>query len=162
MQRLRATWMLLTNFTFTEYIVKLQRCYLWMRCKRATMEANNTTQEKPTFFKLYITAITTITLIGFLGNALILVVMCNRKFTKTSTSIYLTVLAISDSLTLFSGPLAVDILPSAFSVKVDIRTLHISGCWIVRYLIYWSRHLSSICLISITVERLIAVIKPHK
>ena len=135
------------------------------------MEFNNTTQTYPPQdrvphqqlqkLKVYNIIMPTIILIGFVGNALILVVMCSRKFDKTSTSIYLTVLAVGDSLFLFAGPL-MDILPSAFGLDIDLRTIDISACWILKFLIYWARHMSSVCLISITLERLIAVLIPHK
>ena len=112
-------------------------------------------------FIYLVTMITTVT-VGFLGNGLILVVMCNNAFGKTSTSVYLSVLAVCDSLLLFSGSLVVDIIPSGLTSKLDLRTLHLSTCWILKFLVYWSRQMSSSCLVSITIERVIAILKPHK
>ena len=111
---------------------------------------------------IFLSTTTLIIFSGFLGNTLILVVMCNKKFDKTSTSVYLSVLAVSDSLVLFSESFAVLFLSSNLTVGNDSRTLHISLCLILKFLIYWSRHLSSFCLMSATIERLIAVLKPHK
>ena len=111
---------------------------------------------------IYLVVKMTIVIIGFLGNGLILVVMCNNAFNKTSTSVYLSALAICDTLMLFSGSLVVDIFPSGLTLNSDLRTLHISTCWILKFLVYWSRHMSSFCLVSITMERVIAILKPHK
>ena len=112
--------------------------------------------------RVYVFTLATVVTIGFLGNALILVVMCSRKFENTSTSIYLNVLAVCDTLSLLSGPFVANVLSSDVSVHFDLRTVHISSCYILKFLIYWSLHLSSVCLVSITVERLIVVIKPHR
>ena len=110
--------------------------------------------------KIFVVIQVLIVTLGFLGNMLILVVMCNKKFHRSSTSIYLSVLAISDTLMLLAGPIVADIIPFWFGI--DLRNLHISLCCIFKFLIFWTRHLSSWCLVSITVERMIAVLKPHK
>ena len=115
-----------------------------------------------TIRSIYVTLMMTIVSFGFVGNALILVVMCNKSFSKTSTSVYLSVLAVSDSLMLFAGPLAVNVFPTDMSLKIDLRTVHLSTCWILKFLIYWARYFSSFCLASITVERMIVILKPHK
>ena len=112
--------------------------------------------------RIYVFTLATVVGVGFLGNALILVAMCSKKFENTSTSIYLNALAVFDTLSLLSGPLAANVLPSDVSVHFDFRTVHLSSCYILRFLLYWSRHVSSVCLVSITVERLIVVIKPHR
>ena len=106
-----------------------------------------------TLRSIYITLMSTVVSFGFVGNTLILVVMCNKAFNKTSTSVYLSVLAVSDSLMLFSGPLTVNVFRTNMSLKIDLRTVHQSACWILKFLIYWARYLSSFCLVSITVER---------
>ena len=112
--------------------------------------------------RIYVFTLATVVGIGFLGNALILVVMCSKKFENTSTSIYLNALAVFDTLSLLSGPFVANVLSSDVSVHFDFRTVHLSTCYILKFLIYWSRHLSSVCLVLITVERLIVVIKPHR
>ena len=99
---------------------------------------------------------------GFIGNTLVLVVMCNRRFEKTSTSIYLVVLAISDNLLLFSGPVTGVLLMSGLFPKFDIRTTKILVCYVLKFFLYWSRQLSSFCLMSITIERLVVILKPHR
>ena len=111
---------------------------------------------------VYLSAVTFLVLVGFLGNSLILVVMSNRKFDRTSTSVYLSILAVCDNLTLFSGPFASSILNSDILFLVDLETVHISLCWILRFFIIWARHMSSWCLVLITVERMIVILKPHK
>ena len=111
---------------------------------------------------IYVTLTIIIVSFGFVGNALILIVMCNKAFNKTSTSVYLSALAVSDSLMLFAGPLSVNVFRTNMSLKIDLRTIHLSICWILKILIYWARYFSSFCLASITVERLIVILKPHK
>ena len=111
---------------------------------------------------IYVTLTIIIVSFGFVGNALILIVMCNKAFNKTSTSVYLSALAVSDSLMLFAGPLCVNVFRTDMSLKIDLRTIHLSTCWILKVLIYWARYFSSFCLASITVERLIVILKPHK
>ena len=118
-------------------------------------------KEEPTRFIYVILLLVTI-LFGFLGNSLILVVMCNKSFNKTSTSVYLSVLAVSDSLMLFAGPLTVSVFPSKAFLKTDLRTVHLSTCWGLKFTIYYARYLSSFCLVSITAERLIVILKPHR
>ena len=56
---------------------------------------------------VYFTAVTFLVLVGFMGNSLILVVMSSRKFDRTSTSVYLSILAVCDNLTLFSGAICI-------------------------------------------------------
>ena len=92
--------------------------------------------------RVYVFTLATIVAIDFLGNVLILVVMCSKKFEKTSTSIYLNTLAVCDTLSLLSGPFVANVLSSDASIHFDFRTVHISSCYILRFLIYWSRHLS--------------------
>ena len=91
--------------------------------------------------RIYVFTLATIVTIGFLGKALVLVVMCSRKFENTSTSIYLNVLAVCDTLSLLSGPFVANVLSSDVSAHFDLRTVHISSCYILKFLIYWSRHL---------------------
>ena len=111
---------------------------------------------------VYFTAVTFLVLVGFMGNSLILFVMSNRKFDRTNTSVYLSILAVCDNLTLFSGPFASSILNSDILFLVDLETVHISLCWILRFFIIWARHMSSWCLVLITVERMIVILKPHR
>ena len=134
------------------------------RAENVTANYSKLLQEEtiPTDQYIYLVAMVIIASVGFLGNGLILVVMCNSAFSKTSTSVYLSVLAVCDSLLLFSGSLVVNIFPSDLTLKLDLRTLHISTCWILKFLVYWSRQMSSSCLVSITIERVIAILKPHK
>ena len=140
-----------------------------------TMEMNNTTvavlqdsingnetQIDRNWKIVHFSAVTFLVLVGFIGNTLILVVMSNSKFNKTSTSVYLSMLAICDNLTLFSGPFVSSIISSDILSQVNLETIHISLCWILRFLIVWARYTSSWCLVLITVERMIVILKPHK
>ena len=131
------------------------------------MEVDNSTMatraNEPKLDSILITfhvIVSSIVFLGFLGNTLILVVMCNRKVEKSSTGVYLCVLAVSDSLMLFSGPLNLNMLPKWFGIRLN--RVHIVSCWILKFLLFWSRHLSAWCIVLITVERLIAILKPHR
>ena len=111
---------------------------------------------------VHLSAVTFFVLVGFIGNTLILVVMSNQKLDRTSTSVYLSILAICDNLTLFSGQFVSNILNSDLLFQVNLEIIHISLCWILRFLIVWARHTSSWCLVLITIERMIVILKPHK
>ena len=111
---------------------------------------------------VHFSAVVFLVLVGFIGNTLILVVMSNRKFDRTSTSVYLSMLAICDNITLFCGPFSSSILNSDIFFLVDLETIHMSLCWISRFFIIWARHMSSWCLVLITVERMVVILKPHK
>ena len=108
----------------------------------------------------YVLIMSCVFILGLFGNTLILVVMCNQKFDKTSTSLYLSVLAVSDTSVLLSGPLITNISLHLFDL--DLRKVHISLCWIFKFFIFWGRLFSSWCLVAITVERMLVVLKPHK
>ena len=112
--------------------------------------------------RIFVFALISIFCCGLIGNALVLVVMCNKIFEKTSTNIYLIVLAISDSLVLFSGPITGVIVMSGVFPKFDIRTARILVCYVLKFFLYWERQLSSFCRMSITLERLIVILKPHR
>ena len=107
-------------------------------------------------------AVTFLVLVGFMGNTLILVVMRNRKFDRTSTNVYLSILAICDNITLFCGSFSSRILNSDILFLVNLERVHIPLCWIWRFFIISARHMSSWCLVLITVERMIVILKPHK
>ena len=139
------------------------------------MEMNNTTsvflqnlmngsetQSARNWKIIHFSAVTFFVLVGFIGNTLILVVMSNQKFDRTSTSVYLSILAICDNLTLFSGEFVSSILNSDIFFQVNLERAHISLCWILRFLIVWARYTSSWCLVLITVERMVVILKPHK
>ena len=112
--------------------------------------------------RIFVFVLISIFCCGLIGNALVLVVMCNRRFEKSSTSIYLIVLAISDNSVLFLGPITGVMLMSGVFPKFDIRMTRILVCYVFKFFLYWARQLSSFCLMSITLERLIVILKPHR
>ena len=82
------------------------------------------------------------------------------KDKKMSISVYLPVLAVSDIVTLFSEALPGDILNSKVWLNITIQDMHISGCWVISYILLCASETSSWCLVCITVERLVAIVKP--
>ncbi|XP_052256432.1 chemokine XC receptor 1-like [Dreissena polymorpha] len=77
----------------------------------------------------------------------------------TSTALFLFALAISDTLTLFSGLLTGWVM---FTWDLDIRLLSNPGCKTLVYMIYCSIHLSTWLIVAVTLERTACVLFPHK
>ncbi len=100
--------------------------------------------------------------LGLVGNCLILIGMANNKFNKMSTSVYLAVLAALDTLTLFSGPFVLDILPSDIWLNFNVRNYSLIFCMATDYILYTSANMSSWMIVAITVERFIAIVMPHR
>ena len=103
---------------------------------------------------------TLITILAIIGNSLIIIVM--RGFDRMSTSIYLSVLAVCDTLIMLAGPLVTDFLANKVILGKFITDLHILPCVLCNFILYWAAHVSSWCLVIITVERLVVILKPHK
>ncbi len=125
-----------------------------------TLATDNTLEKGREY--VYFVIITTLIPVGFLGNSLILLTMRNSKFSKTSTSIYLTVLSVTDSLTLFAGIFTLDSLTSRFSLGFNLRNVNAVSCVVLEFLYFWPPQTSSWCIVTITVERLIVLLKPHR
>ncbi len=79
-----------------------------------------------------------------------------------STAVYLSALALADSADLLAGVVIQDVLASDISLGFDLRDAHIACCNLVEYVYFWAPQVSSWCLVAITLERLIVVIKPHR
>ncbi len=104
----------------------------------------------------------TMALLGLIGNGLVLLTMRNKKFNKMSTSVYLAALAVSDTLALFSASITSLVLPSDMLFSFNLRNYSLSGCIVCEFFAYFSPKMSAWCIVAITVERTIAVLKPHK
>ncbi len=122
---------------------------------------NNSTQLSTTQPISY-AILSTMSLVGFLGNLLILVAMGNRKFSHMSTSVYLAVLAVSDILTVFSGVFTIVVLGSDQWLDLHLRSEHIALCVTLEFLVYWGPKVSCWCIVAITLERFVAVLMPHR
>lgn len=102
-------------------------------------------------FPSYVTVL--LLIIGLFGNSLSALVFNQKPLKKNSTFIYLGVLCYVDMLVLFFG-LGDIILITYF--KFVIRNQSILMCRMHTFLTYWSTHLSSFIIASVSVDRAIA------
>ena len=98
-------------------------------------------------------------IIGTFGNVLTIVVLMRRKTRRSSTAIYLTALACSDLMVLYTGLLRQWI---KYMYETDVRHLSVVGCKIHVYLVYFGTQMSSWLLVAVTSERFVGVWCPHK
>ncbi|CAH1795610.1 unnamed protein product [Owenia fusiformis] len=97
--------------------------------------------------------------IGTLGNVLSLIVLLGKKLRKTTWSLYLIVLAVCDTIVLFTGLFRQwfwRITPSS----IDVRALSNTGCKIHTFLTYTCTQYSSWILVALTFERFVTVYFP--
>ena len=97
--------------------------------------------------------------LGTLGNILSIIVLCRKNVRKSTTSVYLTVLAISDIMFLYSGLLRQWILAT---FDVDIRKTSEFVCKVNFFLVYYFADLSAWLLTALTFERVVLVWNPHR
>ncbi|KAH3697945.1 hypothetical protein DPMN_085457 [Dreissena polymorpha] len=96
--------------------------------------------------------------VGTIGNTMTVLVLLHQQ-KMTSTALFLFALAISDTLTLFSGLLTGWVM---FTWDLDIRLLSNPGCKTLVYMTYCSIHLSTWLIVAVTLERTACVLFPHK
>lgn len=134
-----------------------------LRMKNSTAAAELTVEKDNQTSKLiFYVIVTVITLLGFLGNSLVLVTMTHRKSRHSSTCVYLTVLSLVDSVVLFVSVFTMDVLASDIWLEFDLRDVSLPLCWLCEYLYFWGPQLSSWCIVAITLERVIAITRPHR
>ncbi|XP_053395950.1 neuromedin-U receptor 2-like [Mercenaria mercenaria] len=97
--------------------------------------------------------------LGTLGNLLTIVVLMRSKSRMSSTALYLSSLAVSDLLVLWTGLLRQWI---NYMFDVDVRHFSVAGCKIHVFLVYFATQCSSWLLVAVTSERFIGVLLPHK
>lgn len=96
---------------------------------------------------------------GTLGNLLTIVVLMQRRCRNSSIAMYLTALAVSDLLVLWTGLLRQWII---YMFHVDIRVLSTTGCKLHVHLVYVGFQCSSWFLVAVTCERFLSVCFPYK
>ena len=95
---------------------------------------------------------------GTVGNILSIIVL-TRKLIKTSTTaLYLTCLAFSDLMVLYTGLLRQWL---KFLIEKDVRHISEAACKIHMWLVYSSLDFSAWILIAVTLERVISTWCPH-
>ncbi|KAH3848485.1 G-protein coupled receptor daf-37-like [Dreissena polymorpha] len=98
-------------------------------------------------------------LLGTIGNSLSILVLTRRSIRVSTTALVLTVLACSDLLVLYSGPLRQWLV---FLFKTDVRHVSEAGCKINMWLVYSSLDFSAWILIIVTLERMVSAWLPHR
>ncbi|KAK3096654.1 hypothetical protein FSP39_009139 [Pinctada imbricata] len=96
--------------------------------------------------------------LGSAGNLLSIVVLTRKSIRKSTTAIYLVVLAISDLLVLYTGLFRQWILAL---FDTDVRHVSSFGCKLHMFLVYFSLDFSGWILIAVTFERVVLVWIPH-
>lgn len=98
-------------------------------------------------------------LLGTVGNVLTIFVLTRKSIRSSTTAFYLTVLAFSDLVVLYSGLMRQWII---YLLDVDIRKFNKFVCKINIWLVYSSLHFSAWILIVLTMERVISAWLPHR
>ena len=96
---------------------------------------------------------------GTVGNALSVLVMCRKKIQQCTMSLYLLVLALVDTSVLYVGLLHL-YLKELYDY--DWREFSNTVCKLHMFMIYAIMQYDSWLLVSVTMERLCAVLLPHK
>jgi len=97
--------------------------------------------------------------LGIVGNIMTLIVLLHSQTKKTPTTVFLTVLACSDMLTLITLAPRWTLI---YLFKIDVRHFGNVMCKLHWYLVYAAPLVSVWNLVAMTFERLAATIQPHK
>ncbi|KAL8576501.1 hypothetical protein ACOMHN_003059 [Nucella lapillus] len=100
-----------------------------------------------------------ILLLGALGNIATIVVMRRIKDHNSSQHVLLMSLALSDLLLLYTGALREWL---RYMFQVDMQSLHSVSCKLHSWTLYSANVISAWLVTSVTVQRTMAVIWPHK
>ena len=98
-------------------------------------------------------------ILGTAGNGFSFVVMKRKSLRRISTSFYLCVLSVSDTIVLWTGLLR-DMLQGYTDGQVDINTW--TGCKIRHFLFFFPASYSAWLLLAVTLERTIGLYLPFK
>ena len=96
---------------------------------------------------------------GTAGNLLTVIVLMQRRNRHSATSLYLTALALSDLLVLWTGLLRRWLI---YLFAIDLRDFTQFGCKFHYFIVYVSFQCSSWFLVGVTMDRFISVLLPHK
>lgn len=97
--------------------------------------------------------------IGVPGNLITITVLLRSNYKKTSTSVFLTFVAIADLCVLLL------VLPRWWIIHVfdvDIRLVSNVFCKLHWFMAYATGCMSTACLVAVTVERIISITRPYK
>jgi len=97
--------------------------------------------------------------LGIIGNIMMLIVLLHRRTKKSPTTVFLTVIACSDLLTLIT------ITPRwtlIYLFKIDVRHFGNFMCKLHWFLTYVAPNISVWNLVAVTIERLVVTVLPYK
>ena len=97
--------------------------------------------------------------VGTVGNMLSAVVMLRQNLRKCTTSLYLLVLAVVDTLLLYTGLLR-HWIRELFGT--DMRNGSIAACRIHLFVLFLAMHVEAWIIVCVAIERMVAVFFPHK
>ncbi|CAH1797431.1 unnamed protein product [Owenia fusiformis] len=100
-----------------------------------------------------------IIILGTIGNTLALIILTRKNMRKSTSSVYLSVLAVVDTMALYTGLLRYWII---YISDVDIRDITLGGCKVHIFIVYYTVHLSAWILVVVTSERLITIYVPDR
>ena len=128
----------------------------------------NGTASQPLYFPQYYKPVykiigcffvSSIFLVGFLGNLLVIFVIWRTRSMHTTTNCYLASLAVADILLLISAPLPTIV---EYFLIINQSMFGPVGCAIMVYCQYLGVNLSSLSITAFTVERYIAICHPMR
>ncbi|CAH1786027.1 unnamed protein product [Owenia fusiformis] len=106
-----------------------------------------------------------IILLGLIGNSLTFWLLCRSPLKYSSTSVYLRVLSIVDSLVLVIALVRLWIMELSLELtgqRFDLKEISAATCQVFYFLIYFLVQLSAWILVGVSFERIIAVWLPFK
>lgn len=98
-------------------------------------------------------------IVGTIGNILSVIILLQPKIVKSTSALYLIVLAFSDTVVLYTG-----LMRHWLQYEFGLHVRHYSeaGCKIHIFLTYFSLDFSAWLLVAVTFDRLVLVWFPHK
>ncbi|XP_045215141.2 probable G-protein coupled receptor 139 [Mercenaria mercenaria] len=97
-------------------------------------------------------------ILGTVGNGLSILVLTRRSIRTSTTALFLTVLAFSDLVVLYSGLLRQWLI---YLFDIDVREISQFGCKLNIWLVYSSLDFSAWILVGVTLERVVSAWLPH-
>ena len=126
----------------------------------ATTEGPDTVQLESSLAKnLWVYGSPVLITVGTMGNLLSGVVMLRPNLRKCTTSLYLLVLAVADSLVLYTG-----LLPRWIRdlFGTDLTSGSIAACRIHPFVLNLAIHVEAWIIVCVGIERVVAVVFPYK
>ena len=130
----------------------------------AAAAATNSSLGLPAYYSLQyriigFVVVTAIFIIGIIGNAMVVTVVCRTRSMHTPTNCYLVSLACADVILLVTAPLPTIV---QYFLVIDDLPLGSVGCPIVIFAQYLGVNVSALSMAAFTIERYFAVCRPMR